>query len=249
MTIAKRLTLLISISVLALVLLGGGSIYGLKQLDSKLEDINTNILPSVVLLNEITQNMFRIRLRLQSHLMSDDMDKQKVFETEIAGFHTKVMEQLDRYEKEMVENPKDGELLDLQSTLTAGGKKVLDAATELANSDPVGAFFDAERLPTAYRGTPVDKPATALLNKLRGNVKVERELRARTALNQVFKLDTQLAGKDMSFDPRLPEFKEDNAPLLKQLADGIERVRKTYPGSRAADEAARLADLWDVKVK
>jgi len=111
MTIAKRLTLLISISVLALLFLGGGAIYGLKQLDHKLEDINSNLLPSVVLLNDITQNMFRIRLRVQSHVMSDDMDKQKVFETEIADFHAKVTEQLARYEKEMVEDGKDGALL------------------------------------------------------------------------------------------------------------------------------------------
>ena len=134
MTIAKRISLLISIAVVALVLLGGGGIYGLKQLDSKLEDINTNILPSVVLLNEITQNMFRMRLRLQSHLMSDDMDKQKGFETEIADFHAKVMEQLDRYEKEMVESPKDGELLKEDRAAIEAFNQIRDKALEMSKS-------------------------------------------------------------------------------------------------------------------
>ena len=62
MTIAKRLSLLISIAVLALILLGGGSIFGLKQMQGKLENVNENLLPSVILLNEITQDMFRMRL-------------------------------------------------------------------------------------------------------------------------------------------------------------------------------------------
>ena len=146
-------------------------------------------------------------------------------------------------------NPKDSELIDLQSTLTAGGKKVLEAAVEQSKSDPVGAFFDAERLPAAYRGTPVEKPANDLLNKLRGNVKVQRELSARLALNAVLKVDTELSGKELSFEPRLPQFKEDNAVLLKKLADGIDRLRKAHPSTRAADEAARLADRWDVAIK
>jgi hypothetical protein len=143
--------------------------------------------------------------------------------------------------------PKDDELKELQAALTSGGKKVLDAAAERAKADPIGAFFDAERLPAQYRGTPVEKPASDLVNKLKANPKVERELKGRAALAPILKLDSQLSGKDLSFDPHLLEFKEDNAMLLKQLADAVEKLRKTYANTRAADEAARLAERWDVK--
>src|SRR5690606_38419049 len=134
MTIAKRISLLISIAVIALLLLGGGAIYGLKQLDSKLEDINSNIMPSVVLLNEITENVFLIRLRLQSHVMSDDMDKQKGLEKDIAELHGKVMEQLDQYEKEMVESARDGELLKEDRDAIAAFNAIRDKALEMSRN-------------------------------------------------------------------------------------------------------------------
>ena len=134
MTIAKRISLLISIAVIALLLLGGGAIYGLKQLDSKLEDINSNIMPSVVLLNEITENVFLIRLRLQSHVISDDMEKLKVFEKDIAELHGKVMEQLDQYEKEMVESARDGELLKEDRDAIAAFNAIRDKALEMSRN-------------------------------------------------------------------------------------------------------------------
>jgi hypothetical protein len=147
--------------------------------------------------------------------------------------------------------PKDGGagLKALQTELIAGAQKVLDAAKEKEKTDPVTAYFDAQRLTTAYHGTPIEKPAASLMTHLSGNPKVEREVRARGSLNGIKKLDIQLAGKDLSFDPRLPDFREDNAALLKQLADAVDKLRKTYPGTRAADEAARLAERWDLAVK
>jgi hypothetical protein len=147
-------------------------------------------------------------------------------------------------------NAKDAdELKAIQEALTEGAKKALEAATAKSKDDPVAAYFDAERLPKTYRGTPVEKPANDLLVKLRGNPKVGREVQGRAALEPVKKLDTQLSGKDLSFDPRLPQFKEDNAGLLKQLTDALEKVRKSYPNTRAADEAARFAERWDVRLK
>ena len=147
--------------------------------------------------------------------------------------------------------PKDGAagLKELQAALTAGAQKVFEAAKEKEKADPVGAYVDAHRLVTAYRGTPIEKPAAALVSRLVGNPKVEREARARAALAGLKKLDAQLAGKDLSFDPHLPAFKEDNAALLKQFAEAAGKLRKAYPDTRAADEAARLAERWDVAVK
>jgi hypothetical protein len=141
------------------------------------------------------------------------------------------------------------ELNAIQSVITENAKQVLDAAIEKAKTDPVAAFFETERLPVAYRGTPIEKPAFEFVNKLRGNPKVEWETKARNSLPAIRKIDTQLSGKDLSFNPKSLEFKEDNSALLKQLADAVEKLRKTYPTTRAADEALRYAERWDVKVK
>ena len=142
-----------------------------------------------------------------------------------------------------------GQLTKLQAVLTEGGKKVLDAATEKAKDDPVDAVFEAERLPAVYTGTPLEKPATDLLTKLRKDPKVGVELRARPFLEPMKKLDVQLAGRDRSFDPRRLRFKEENSDLLKKLDDAIVKMRKMYPSSRATDEADRLAERWDVAKK
>src|SRR5262245_12005610 len=141
------------------------------------------------------------------------------------------------------------ELKELQTAMTDGGRKVLDAAAERAKDDPVGAFFDAERLPTAYRGTPLEKPAFDFVNKLKGNPKVGSELRARPSLEAIKKIDTQLSGRDLGFNPRLPEFRENNSILLKQLEDAVEKIRKAYPTARATEDAIRIAERWEVKVK
>jgi hypothetical protein len=138
------------------------------------------------------------------------------------------------------------ELKQLQGILTAGGQKVLDAATARAKDDPVAAYFEAERLPAAYRGTPVEKGANQLLLKLRGTPKVEAEVRARPSLEAIKKLDAQLSGRDFSFNPQLPDFRANNGPLLKQLGDAVEKMKKAHPNMRATEEAAKIAERWGV---
>lgn len=140
------------------------------------------------------------------------------------------------------------ELKAIDAVLTEGGKKILARWEEPLKTDPVNAFFELERLPTAYRGTSLEKPAQAAINKLLAKNEVARELRARANMTAVKKLDATLAGKDGSFDPRSLQFQDDNAFLLKQLAEAIVKFRKTYPNTRAADDAAKLAELWDVKL-
>ena len=136
------------------------------------------------------------------------------------------------------------ELKQLTEVLTAGGQQALDRATVKAKDDPAAAFFEAERLPAAYRGTPIETAANRLLVKLRGTAKVENEMRARPSLQAIRKLDAQLSGRPKSFDPDLPEFRAANGPLLKQLADAVSRMKKVYPGMRATREAERIAEHW-----
>jgi hypothetical protein len=141
------------------------------------------------------------------------------------------------------------ELKQLQTVLTEGGKKILDAATAKVKTDPVAAYFEVERLPATYRGTPLEKEANSLILKLRGTVKVETELRARPALEAIRKLDIQLAGRDLSFNPKSLEFRENNGQLLKQLGDAVEKMKKGYPNMRATEDAVKIAERWAVAVK
>ncbi|MBY0340540.1 MAG: methyl-accepting chemotaxis protein [Rhodocyclaceae bacterium] len=150
MTIAKRLSLLITIAVLALVLLGGGSIFGLKQLQGKLDSVNDNLLPSIILLNEITQDMFRMRLRLQSHVMSDDMDKQKAFEEDLIKLGKRVDEELEQYEKQMVVDETDRKMAEDGRAAIAAYRKlaaeVLTMSKNLMKTDAQHTLLENNRI-------------------------------------------------------------------------------------------------------
>ena len=138
------------------------------------------------------------------------------------------------------------ELKRIQTVLTETGKKALDDATARSKEDPAAAYFDAEKVRGAYKNTPLEKPANDLMLKLRGTPKVESEMRARPSLEAIKKLDTQLSGRDQSFNPKSPVFREENAALLKQLSDAIEKMRKAYPNMRATEDAVKIAERWGV---
>jgi len=137
----------------------------------------------------------------------------------------------------------------LRDTLTEGAKKQVADAEAKLKDDPVTAWLALERVAAAYKYTPAAKAANDLILKARANPKVGLEVRARLALDPIKKLDTQLSGKELSFDPRQPEFRSSNAGLLKQLGDGVEKMKKTFPDARATAEAVKMAEYWLVKLK
>jgi methyl-accepting chemotaxis protein len=150
MTIAKRLSLLISIAVLALILLGGGSVFGLKQLQGKLDNVNINLLPSISLLNDISKDVYRMRLSLQSHVMSDDMEKQKLFEEDLTKLEKRVDEQLLQYEQEMVVNEADRKMLEEGRTAIAAYRKlaseVLTMSKNLMKTDAQFSLLENNKI-------------------------------------------------------------------------------------------------------
>ena len=132
----------------------------------------------------------------------------------------------------------------LRDTLIEGAKRRLGEAESMMKDDPVGAWVILEKIVAGYKSTPVAKSANEMILKLKSNPKVALEVRARTALEPIRKLDTQLAGRDLSFDPRNPRFQQENAGTLKQLEDAIARLRKSFPESLATTEGQRIADHW-----
>jgi thiol-disulfide isomerase/thioredoxin len=135
----------------------------------------------------------------------------------------------------------------LLASMTAGGRKKLEEAAEKKDSDPVEAFLLIEKLPTAYKGTPLAQEATELLGKLRKEKAVTAELSARQYMEGVRKLDHQL-GLGAS-DPRKPEFQKAYAPLLRQLRDKVTQMKRAWPDARTTKEALEIADRYGVEIK
>ncbi|HEX4147525.1 MAG TPA: hypothetical protein VHY20_00995, partial [Pirellulales bacterium] len=132
----------------------------------------------------------------------------------------------------------------LVAKMTAGGQQVLEQAEALAATDPVGAYLKAERLPLIFKGTPVATAATKSLGKLRRDKAVMTELRARPALTMVRTFDTELGSRPGSFDPKLKEFRQENAEMIAQLRDTIILMKKSWPASQATAEALRTSEKY-----
>jgi thiol-disulfide isomerase/thioredoxin len=135
----------------------------------------------------------------------------------------------------------------LLGAMTAGGRKKLELATEKKDSDPVEAYTMIEKLPAAYKGSPLAQEANELLNKLKGEKAVKAELAARQYMENVRKLDQQLGlGAD---DPRKPEWQKAHAPVLKQLKDKVAQMKKVWPDAHATKEALEIADRYALEIK
>ncbi len=135
----------------------------------------------------------------------------------------------------------------LLSAMTAGGRKKLEQAEALRESNPVEAFVMVEKLPMAFKGSPLATEASEMIGKLRKEKAVTAELNARLALEGVKKLDQQLGLGTQ--DPKKPEFQKAYAPLLAQLKSKATQMKKAWPDALATKEALETAERYSVKIK
>ncbi|OAI49358.1 hypothetical protein AYO44_06400 [Planctomycetaceae bacterium SCGC AG-212-F19] len=133
--------------------------------------------------------------------------------------------------------------------LSAGGERTLTEGEALVTKDPVAAYMKLEKLPAIYKGSPLATKATDLLTKLRKDKGVQFELRARTTLAVVQRMDVDLSSRPGSFDPRLERFRTENGAALKQLQETIVGMKKTFPNTKAVDEAVRIGEKYSLAVK
>ncbi|QJW97073.1 TlpA family protein disulfide reductase [Frigoriglobus tundricola] len=132
----------------------------------------------------------------------------------------------------------------LLASMTALGQAKLERAQEKAGADPVEAFLLVEKLPAAYKGTPLAKDAAALVAKLKKDKAVAAELAARPALEVVRQFDAQLSARPGSDVASAAEFQKGNADLLKQLKAKVAQMKKTWPDAKATGEAVAIAERY-----
>lgn len=124
----------------------------------------------------------------------------------------------------------------LLTRLTERGRQALQEARALAKEDALAAYRKVERLPRVFKDTPVAAEASGVLETLLRDKALATELRAQKELTPIRELDAKLGGQ-----PR-------PAPYLKQLQDRVAKLKKTWPNTRAAEEAVRIAEKYDLSV-
>jgi hypothetical protein len=129
----------------------------------------------------------------------------------------------------------------LLDKVLAGGRKTVSDAEGISKDQPVDAYLKVHRMPTLYKGTSVADRANKLMLSLRHDRAVQTELKAQATLATVRKLDTELSSRPGSFDPSNDKFRRDNAQLLQRLQETVDQMKRTWPKTRATEEALRLA--------
>lgn len=136
----------------------------------------------------------------------------------------------------------------LVEKISEPGQAVLLNGEKMLKDDPVGAYLALERLPTLYKGTPLATKASEHLGKLRTDKGVQLEIKARTGLAIIQKMDTELTGRPGSFDAKGERFRAENAAALKQLQDAVLQMKKAWPTTRATQEAVRVGQKYALAV-
>ncbi len=112
MTVAQRMYLLIFSAVAGLVGLAGLGYYQIERVYTAANFANVNVVPSLVVLDAALKDFEELRISLnKSAIFYADSNKMSEIESAVKEFQTGLGEQLKKYEKEMIADDKDRQML------------------------------------------------------------------------------------------------------------------------------------------
>lgn len=117
MTIAKKLALLLTTMILALILVGGAALIQLRELNQNAKFIDSNIIPSLVTIGEIAQQFEILRIKVLLHLIADGEAEMASLERDFATTRSAIEELFSSYRGSLVTNERDEALLLAGQTL------------------------------------------------------------------------------------------------------------------------------------
>ncbi len=128
----------------------------------------------------------------------------------------------------------------LAAAILAPAQAILAEAQTNAKSEPLAAFLLAEKIPATYRGTSTAAKATAMMDQLKLNPVVAKELKARKLFEPIKKLDQHLMAQPGSFSPLDDKFQCPNKAYIAQLVVFNAQLRKVHPLAQCTAEAAKI---------
>jgi methyl-accepting chemotaxis protein len=159
MTISKQLTALVAIAVIGMFAVFGIGTLKLDQVYEETNFCNVNALPSIIVLDEAIQDTARMRVSLWKSIVEDDAQKVTELDEKIKNAKKDLDEKLNKYEKELIADDKDKELLKADregvAAYMSNYEKVMPLAKQnkdkeaaqimIANEDSVGKMSKAFR--------------------------------------------------------------------------------------------------------
>ena len=115
LTVAKKMSLLVLTALLGILILAGVSQRQTGMVYEAANYGNENSVPSLEVMNEVTKNFFRIRLRVTQHVLNTDPGKMAELDKAIDQARSQLEQALKKYEG-MLSDDKDRQLLAEEST-------------------------------------------------------------------------------------------------------------------------------------
>ena len=134
----------------------------------------------------------------------------------------------------------------LAAALIAPGQALLAEAQSQAKSDPYAAYTAAEKLVLAYKGTSISAKSAALVEQLKLNPVMVKELRARKAFDPIKKLDDYLMAQPGSFSPLDDKFGKANKDAIDQLLLLHTQLKKAHPMAHCTQDAAKIVAKYSL---
>jgi methyl-accepting chemotaxis protein len=144
MTIAQRLYLLITSAAVGLIALAGINLYQMGKVYEAANFANVNVVPSLVVLDQMSQEFGRFRVRIYRHVLNSDASKMAEIELKIKEAQTGLEKAITAYEKDgcgglpCTADDKDKAMLQADKeafvAYLSGVEQILEASRKLENA-------------------------------------------------------------------------------------------------------------------
>jgi methyl-accepting chemotaxis protein len=170
LTVAKKMMVLVLISILGLIGLVGLSQYQLSAVFNQTDYANQNSLPSIVLIDDIRYKFNTLRIRLSNHTMLTTPEKMREVEGAIKTLETDLRATIKAYEP-LTANETDGAML---AEVAANLEVYFDRMQPIINASSINKKDVARELYVAIR-TPAEKANESISRHMEYNVNLAKE--------------------------------------------------------------------------
>jgi methyl-accepting chemotaxis protein len=142
MTITRRLLLTLSITLLALLFVGGYGLWTLEQSEQRFQAMQEKILPSIKTLRDARAALSRGRIASFLHAASFDSERKAVYMKDIDTNDSEIDRQFAAYGKELADNEADRRLLAADLSALSAYRQELKAMLEKSNNNDTSGARD-----------------------------------------------------------------------------------------------------------
>ncbi|WP_018150458.1 methyl-accepting chemotaxis protein [Leeia oryzae] len=220
MSIARRIIITLAVALLSLIIVGGSGILGLKKTNDNVAYVLDHTLPSYSSLDQAYASFYEARTLVLRHIMEMDTSAQTKLEGEMATSFKTLETTLSNYEKNLISDDKDKQLLNADRQAFAEYKKVV--AVIIKNSQ--GGLFDDAKKIAASEGIVKANAVTSAFQKHIQYVQSLAEQQKNTASN------TYHAGLVLSLAIMLAAIVVTSLfgwRLFRIIASGLNNIRQT----------------------